>query len=221
MPEIIPVIISKNFNEIEEKIKLVENFVKTIQLDVADGVFVNNITWQSPEDLEKITSKVLFEAHLMVAEPYLVLKSWLDSPNVCRIILHWEAPGVKEKIADLSREVRRSGKEFGLGINLETPISVLDKLTNLIDLALLMGVNTGFGGQTMNPEVINKIVGLKQKQPKLKIEADGGVNQKNIYSIAAAGADYIDMGSAIFASLNPEAAIKQAYEEINGKSPKK
>ena len=157
MAEIIPAIIAKSFPELRKKIKLVEIGVKTVQLDVMDGIFVNNKTWDRPEELKKIKTSLLCEAHLMVAEPRKILKRWLEPPKVCRIILHWEATDVKVSVAGLSREIRASGKEFGLALNPETQISVLDDVVGELDLVLLMGVDPGFAGQAMKPEIISKI----------------------------------------------------------------
>jgi len=156
-----------------------------------------------------------FEAHVMVEEPWRILSRWLAARKIFRIILHWEANGVKANIADLSREIRARGKEFGLALNPDTPISVLDNLIGEIDLALLMGVCPGFGGQTMKPEVISKIMALRQKQPEVKIEVDGGVKPQNILKLTEAGADFLVMGSAIFADPDPQAVIKQTYKMIN------
>lgn len=107
MTEIIPAIIAKDFAELEAKIKLVEPFVKTVQIDVMDGIFVANVTWPysddegksldyardkkiSVSDLNKLDTDIFLEAHLMIDSPHRVLNEWLNS-KVKRVILHWEA----------------------------------------------------------------------------------------------------------------------------------
>lgn len=112
MPEIVPAIIAKSFDELKEKIRLVEPSVKAVQLDVMDGFFVPNKTWpfdSSREaglaqgkpsnsdsaqgkiaDLNELNTDLFLEAHLMIENPHRALNEWLASP-VRRIILHWEA----------------------------------------------------------------------------------------------------------------------------------
>src|SRR3989338_706553 len=136
MPEIIPAIIPKNFKELEEKIKLVEPYVKTVQIDVMDGIFVSNATWNNPAELDKLETNLALEAHLMVENPHRVLNEWLNS-KVKRVILHWEAmekihnhellpyktqvgPGFP--VTNLAEEIHKNNKEFGVALNLETPI---------------------------------------------------------------------------------------------------
>ena len=232
MPEIIPVILAKDFGELKEKIELVASCAKTVQLDVMDGVFVNNKTWNAPEDLEKIESDVALEAHLMVEAPHRVLNRWLASPKVSRIILHWEAlekihnhellpyeTQVDDKfpISNLSREIHRHNKQFGVALNPKTPIEVLDHFIKEIDLVLLMSVNPGFSGQEFMEEVIPKIVALRQRHPNVKIEVDGGVSLENILKLAEAGADFLVMGSAIFSSKEPCSIFVSASKILKGR----
>jgi len=241
MVEIIPAIIAKSFDELKEKIKLVEPYVKTVQLDVMDGVFVPSSTWpfvagasqdkSLEKEIEDLDTDIFLEAHLMIENPHRVLNEWLNS-KVGRVILHWEAIekihnhellpyetqiDAKFPISNLSREVHRCGKQFGVAINPPTPISVLDNFINEIDLVLLMSVNPGLAGQEIKEEVIPKIVALRQRYPDVKIEVDGGVNPQNILKLVQAGADFLVMGSAIFSRSNIQLAIKEAYEAINKK----
>ena len=235
MPEIVPAIIAENFKELEEKTRLVEPYVKTVQLDVADGIFVANKTWPyfapqsgatngkpfvadtpqgkpSLRDLDKIETTLDFEAHLMIDSPHQVLNEWLNS-RVKRVILHWE---VLEKIhnhellpyktqitagfpvSNLAEEAHQRGKEFGVALNLETPVAALDNFMSYVDLVLLMSVPPGWGGQRFDERVIPKIIALRQKYPDVKIEVDGGVSADNMAKLIEAGADFLAVGSAIF-----------------------
>ncbi len=231
MSEIIPAIIAKDFKELEVKIKLVETQVKTVQLDVMDGIFVPNKTWpysiggqSSVKDLEKLETDLFLEAHLMVAFPHRVLNEWLNS-KVKRIILHWEA---LEKIhnhemlpyktqisagfpvSNLAEESHKHNKEFGLALNLETPITVLDNFIKYIDQVLIMSVKPGASGQDFDERTILKIIALRQKYPDVKIGVDGGISPQNILKLVEAGADFLAMGSAIFDSDD----ISKTIEDI-------
>ncbi len=247
--EIIPAIIAKNFNELKEKIQQVESLVKTVQLDIMDGIFVSNTTWPYTEkfssytseskisvnDLDELKTKVSLEAHLMIENPHRILNEWLNS-KIERLILHWEAiekihnhellpykTQIDDKFpfSNLSREIHRCGKQFGVALNPATPISVLDNFISEIDMVLLMSVNPGFAGQNFKEEVIPKIMALRQRYPDVKIEVDGGINLENIPKLVKAGADFLVMGSAIFAQSDPAQALKKAQELLyDEKKPK-
>ena len=232
--EIIPAIIAKDFAELEEKIKLVEPFVKTVQLDVMDGIFVANTTWPyfapqsgaangkpSLRELEKLEISLDIEAHLMVEAPHRVLNEWLES-KVKRVILHWETleeihnhellPYKTQltagfPVSNLAEETHKRGKKLGVALNLDTPITVLDNFISYIDLVLLMSVPPGESGQEFDERVIAKIIALRQKYPDVKIEVDGGVNAANVAQLVEAGADFLVIGSAIFDAEDIKGAI--------------
>ncbi len=228
MPEIIPAIIANSFQELQEKVKLVEPYVGTVQLDVMDGVFVPNKTWPyfAPQggatngkpflcDLEKLETNLALEAHLMVDNPHRVLNEWLNS-KVKRVILHWEAikeifhpTGDRPKGDNLIEQIHNSGKEFGIALNLETPISVLDNFIDYIDMVLLMSVKPGTSGQEFQESVIPKIISLRQKYLNVKIEVDGGINLINAEQAVEVGADYLAVGSAIWQSEDIGQTIKK------------
>jgi len=224
MAEIIPAIIAKDFQDLKNKIKVVEPYVQTVQLDIMDGIFVSNETWPfaaaaaqgkpSVVDLENLETNLFLEAHLMVTEPEKVFEQWTDSP-VQRIIVHWEAlENFKSQILNFAQYTYERNKEFGIALNPETPLEVLDHFINKVDLVLLMSVNPGFAGQPFQESVIPRIVSLRQKYPDVKIGVDGGVNLSNAKKLALAGADFLAVGSFIYAAGNPEQVIAQLNETL-------
>lgn len=144
--EIIPAIIAKDFEELERKIKLVESYVKSVQIDVMDGFFVSNITWNNPEKLKNIETGLKIEAHLMVEDVEGEVEKWINS-GVKRILAHYEALASEKlktknekpqrKIKNLFDKCQERGIELGLVLNLETPIDVLDEI--------IMNLSTGSG----------------------------------------------------------------------------
>lgn len=160
----------------------------------------------------------------MVENPHRVLNKWLASP-VNRIILHWEALekihnhellpyktqiGPQFPVSNLAEEVKKHNKQFGVALNLDTPVGVLDNFMSQIDLVLLMGIKkTGFSGQPFEPAVIPKLAQLRQKYPDVKIEIDGGVNQESAPALIEAGADLLAVGSVIFEGDDPAGAISK------------
>ncbi len=228
MVEIIPTIIAKDFEDLQKKVKLVESSVQTVQLDIMDGVFVPNQTWNNPVELSGLETNLFLEAHLMIVNPHQFLNEWLAS-KVKRVILHWEALekihnheilpyksqiGAGFPISNLVQESRVKGKEFGVALNPWTPVTVLENFIGEIDTVLLMSVNPGFGGQPFQSTVIPKIAALRQKYPDVKIGVDGGVNFENIKELVGAGANFLYVGSFIFEADDPAAAIEQLKKSI-------
>ena len=199
--QLIPTINEKTFEEIEKKIKLVENLVDLIQLDIADGKFTNYETWNNPEDLLKVETFARFEIHLMVEHPELIVERWLKIPLVKRIIVHLETIDEKafEEILKLTHQYQ---KELGLAIETKTPWEALEPYLNKINFVQILAVSAGPAGQIFDFSNIEKIKNLKAKYPHLTIEVDGGVNNDTAPLIKAAGADIICSSSYLFSDLN-------------------
>ncbi|MFY9458091.1 MAG: ribulose-phosphate 3-epimerase [Candidatus Spechtbacterales bacterium] len=210
--EIIPAIIAKSFDELKEKIETVEPYVKWVQLDIMDGKFVPNTTWNEPEDLKLWKPKVLLEAHLMISEPEKYAEQWIDA-GIKRIIFHIEATSDPYAIIKICRERK---VEVGVAINPETPESALSLaagqalLVSSVDMVLVLGVTPGFGGQEFMPSVLEKIKALRNTNPNLTIEVDGGMNPKTAKKVVEAGASVVVVGSYIFRSDD----IKKAIDEL-------
>src|SRR3989338_9121633 len=96
--EIIPAIIAKNIDEISKKISQVEPYVNWVQIDVADGVFAPNVTWNNPVELRALQTKVSLEIHLMIADSARHFDSWVNS-GAKRIIVHVDSASPQEEIA--------------------------------------------------------------------------------------------------------------------------
>lgn len=208
--EIIPTILVKNFKEVQEKIKQVENYVDWVQLDIMDGIFVNNETWSNPKDLKKLKTKVKLEAHLMVQHPEKVIDNWLE--KVDRVIIHFESKITNRElgIKELIKKAHKKGKQIGLALNPETNIAAAFPFLTDLDLVLIMTIQPGWGGQEFKDWTLDKIKFLRKKWSKGNIEIDGGVNNENIREIVKAGANLICVGTYIFKSKN----IKQSIENL-------
>ena len=218
--EIIPTILVKNFKEVKESIKKVENYVDWVQLDIMDGVFVNNETWPYSEgkisDLKKVypvrkatsSNGVKLEAHLMVQKPEDVIDDWLEV--VDRVIIHFESKITNRElgIRELIKKVHKKGKEVGMALNPETHTAAVMPFLKDLDLVLLMTVQPGWGGQELKDWILTKIAALRKVWPDGNIEVDGGINDKNIKKVVKAGANLICVGTYIFKSNNIEQAIK-------------
>ena len=215
-PMIIPAIIAKDFEELKAKLARVEGLVSWAQIDVMDGVFVSPTTWREPADLEKINSAINLEAHLMVDKPENIIDAWLNSP-VRRILLHYESTDA-ETIKKLLGKIADSGKSSGIALKLETPLWVVDFLSetllatrySLTSIQLMSISEIGYHGRPFEEKVLDRIKTLREKYPNVTISVDGGVNLENARKILSAGADNLLVGTAIFKSGN----IKKTIEEF-------
>lgn len=210
MLEIIPAIIAKNFQELREKIKLVDPYVDWVHVDIMDGKFVQNRTWNNPEELSTFETPLFFEAHLMTEDPKGDAVKWIKA-GIKRLIFHIEATNEPQNIIDACHE---KSVEAGIAINPETPLAAINNVmqsdpVTLPDMVLVMGVTPGFGGQEFKPEIIPKIRKLRKLHPNLTIGVDGGMNPKTAKLAFEAGANIIVAGSYILGSKDIEKAINE------------
>ena len=198
--KIVPAIIAKNQNELNERLLKVKKYVDLVQLDVMDNKFVPNTSLFFDFSLPE--TKCQFEAHLMVQDP----EDWIEKYGykVDTVLVHYESCNNPKKMIE---QVKTDGKKIGFVLNPETPISKLTGFLNDIDQVLIMTVNPGFYGSPFLPEMLQKISDLRILKPKLDIEVDGGITDKTIGLVDKAGANMFVSGSYIVKSDNVEEAI--------------
>ncbi len=216
MVKIAPSILSANFIKLGEEIKAVEKAgVDLIHIDIMDGHFVPNITI-GPFIVESIreTTALPLDVHLMIEEPDTYLKDFIKA-GADFITVHLEASVHLHRTVQWIKE---AGIKAGVSLNPATPIGGLEYILSDLDMALLMSVNPGFGGQTFIPQIIGKIKTLRklvdERGLSTLIEVDGGINLDNIKTVADAGADILVMGSAFFNSRDYKAIVKSIKERL-------
>lgn len=209
MPLIAPSLLSADFLHLERDCKMLdESDADYFHLDVMDGRFVPNISFGMSiiKQLRKTTRK-FFDVHLMILEPEKYAEEFKDA-GADGLTVHLEA------CIHLHRnlqQIHSLGMKTGVAINPQSPVMLLQDVIMDIDMVCLMSVNPGFGGQSFIPHSIEKIKELKQlitdSGAHTKIEVDGGVSLKNAKEIAAAGADVLVAGNAVFSSESPAKTI--------------
>jgi ribulose-phosphate 3-epimerase len=170
--------------------------IEAVHWDVMDGAFVPNITYGGVV-IESCRSRsdLYFDAHLMIARPDERLDDFLAA-GCDGITIHVE--GNFDKRATL-RRIKDAGRVAGLCINPETPPETLTPYFDVIDLALVMSVQPGFGGQKFLPSALDKLRWLRRQGPSnLVLEVDGGINIQTAADAVAAGARWLVAGSAFF-----------------------
>lgn len=178
-----------------------------LQIDVMDGMFVPNISVGLPvvASLRKAVS-ITLDCHLMITQPERYVADFAKA-GANNITVHAEAtPHLHRTV----QQIKQLGLTAGVALNPATPLGALDEILPYIDLVLIMSVNPGFGGQEYIPTSTGKIARLRQLldargYPDMHIQVDGGISARNVAEIAAAGANNIVAGSAIFTPQRPVA----------------
>jgi len=208
---IVPSVLSADFANLARDVKIVQDAgAESVQIDVMDGHFVPNITVGADvvHSLRK-ASTIFLDVHLMITDPLTYAPSFVKA-GANLLTLHYEA--CSDPLAAI-REVRKLGVQVGLAIRPQTSDAVLYPLLSELDMALVMTVEPGFGGQAFMPEMLDKVRRLRAKlsaYPKCHLQVDGGINRKTALLAAEAGADSMVAGSAIFGF--PDAG--QAFREL-------
>jgi ribulose-phosphate 3-epimerase len=206
--KIIPAIIAKNQDELNDKLSKVENYFDLVQLDIMDNKFVPNTSLFFDFSLPDMNCK--FEAHLMVKDPADWIKKNVN--KVDTILVHFESDYNIEKIIEI---VKKQGKKLGFVLNPETKVDKISSFIDELDQVLIMTVNPGFYGSPFLPEMLNKIKELRNLKTNLDIEVDGGITDKTIGLVDSAGANMFVSGSYIVKAENIVEAIDNLKKNIN------
>ncbi|MFH0818537.1 MAG: ribulose-phosphate 3-epimerase [Patescibacteria group bacterium] len=204
MTKVIPAILENNISDIKQRIAQVKDYVDLIHLDVMDGDFVPNTTFNDPTALAKENLGIKIRVHLMISQPEFSIKKW-NFDAVEAIVFHREAVN---NMDEAIRLVRSINKKVGVAVNPKTSSYEIKDYLSKLDIVLVMGVVPGFSSQAFNSDVLDKIKYLKEQQPNIEIEVDGGVNKACKDKIIEAGADSLAANSYIFKSPDIKTAIE-------------
>lgn len=192
---VIPAIIAKNQEELDDIFERISGHANFVQLDVMDGKFVPNRSLDF--DFRLPPQKYAYEAHLMVDDP----DTWIQAfgKKMDTVIVHFESAATSRKTIDSIKEM---GKRSALALNPETEIEQISDYLDSLDQVLIMTVHPGFYGSSFLPEVMGKIEKLRQMRPELDIEVDGGITPETIELVDEAGANLFVSGSYLIKSDN-------------------
>ena len=215
--KIAPSILSADFLNLGKEIERIEEAnASFIHFDVMDGSFVPNISFGMVvlKSVSKI-AKIKIDSHLMIVSPISYYQQFykLGSYNVT---VHIENTTIDEfkMMASFAKE---NNKSIGITLNPDTPIEQIIPYLNYANIALVMSVKPGFGGQSFIENSLEKILFLKEYREKCnlkyEIEVDGGINAYTAKLCRESGSDILVAGSYIFSSTDYKQKIKELNNE--------
>jgi len=210
---IVPSVLSADFTRLGDQVREAEQAgAQRIQVDVMDGHFVPNIT-MGPMIVNAVrrSTTLPVEAHLMISHPEQFIEAFATA-GADFIIVHQEASPHLHRII---QQIKAAGKMAGIALNPSTPVMMLENILSMLDMALIMTVNPGFGGQKFIPETLPKIKRLREmidgQEIHCDIEVDGGIHETVVPLVVQAGANLLVAGSAVY---NEHESVAEAIARL-------
>ncbi len=202
---IAPSVLGADFANLQKEVEMLnQSEADYIHIDIMDGLFVPNISFGFPvsKAIHRHAKKPM-DFHLMIERADLYLEECIKS-GAQIITVHEEAC---QHLHRTVSEIKRLGARAGVAINPHRPVSSLEEILPYVDVVLLMSVNPGFGGQKFIETTYEKVRKVKEMadaiNPKISIEVDGGVTNKNASKLFNMGADILVAGNFVFKSDDP------------------
>ncbi len=206
---IAPSILSADFARLADEVRAIEAAgADVVHVDVMDGRFVPNITIGPliVEAVRKVT-KLTVDVHLMIVEPEKYVEAFVKA-GANLVSVHAE---VSPHLHRTLQAIRAAGGKPAVALNPSTGLEAIDYVLEDLEMVLIMSVNPGFGGQKYIPAVTEKVRRLRamaeKRHPGLEIEVDGGLKPDTVGPVAAAGANMLVAGTAVFGQPDYQKAI--------------
>ncbi len=204
-PKIIPSLIAKNQKELIKRFNRVKDLAEEFHIDVMDGFFVKK---KSNLFSFKLPKNKKYQAHLQIKDPLAwIKKNWKKADL---LYFHIETTNNPEKIIAF---VKSKKKKVGIVLKPESPVSKIEHLLKKVHSVLILTIHPGKYGAKFLSKNLSKIKKIKQINPKMKVEIDGGVNEKTIVKVKKAGANGFIVGSFLQNTNDPKKAKKKLFKK--------
>jgi ribulose-phosphate 3-epimerase len=223
LPVLAPSILAANFSKLGEELQTCSDAgIQWFHCDIMDGHFVPNISYgpMIVETVRESQPEAFLDVHLMIENPDQYLEDFADA-GADLISVHYEAcPHLHRTI----QQIKKLGCMAGAVINPATSVELLRPILPVLDLALVMSVNPGFGGQAFIESSYQKVKQLslirEEEDLSYLIEVDGGVGVKNIGKLVQSGTDVLVAGSSVFKADDIPARISDLRNKAHAASKK-
>lgn len=214
-PTILPSLLMCDFGNLAAEIETLEDAgVAALHLDVMDGVYVPNFTYGMTivAAIRKLTELPL-DVHLMMVSPEKYIPAFAEA-GADLITFHVET--VDDPSAVIN-QIHDLGIAAGVAINLDTPVSEIAAVLPQADMALVMSINAGFGGQAFNESALAKLDQIRSLPGggDILLQIDGGINSSTIKAATDHGTQLLVVGSAIFKQEDYARAIETMMAEVS------
>lgn len=210
-----PSILASDFSRLAEEVKSIENAgADLVHIDVMDGMFVPNITLGAPV-IRCLKGKITlpFDVHLMIEEPVRYIDDFAEA-GADIITFHIEAA---KDIPATIEKIKNAGCKPALSIKPDTPAEAVFPYLDELYMVLVMTVEPGFGGQSFMPETMPKVKAIREEAAKrnldLRIQVDGGIDEKTVTQATENGADVLVAGSYVFKANDRAEAIRKLRKQ--------
>ena len=206
-----PSILASDFSRLAEEVKSIENAgADLVHIDVMDGMFVPNITLGAPVvSCLKGKTSLPFDVHLMIEEPVRYIDDFAKA-GADIITFHIEA--AKDVKATIDK-IKEAGCKPAISIKPATPADIVFPYLDELYMVLVMTVEPGFGGQSFMRETMPKVRAIRDEATRrsldLRIQVDGGIDDKTVTEATSNGADVLVAGSYVFKAADRKAAIEK------------